>query len=134
MIARAVFAIILASPLLLSACGEEDRSQAELGAIWLTEHRLHQPFGPIGKINKITVESAELIRMYVDIPDKRHADTIDSQSLMFQSMLAKYACPSKGADLWPLLGEQITLRVDLMTGEDHVASGICEGPKVKPGG
>lgn len=129
MIPRAVFAMILASPLLLSACGEEDRSQMELGAIWLTEYRLHRPFGPIGKINRLTVERAELIRMYVDIPDKRNSDTIDSQSLMFQSMLAKYACPSEGADLWPLLGEEITLLVDLITGNDHVASGICEGPR-----
>ena len=27
-----------------------------------------------------------------------------------------------------------TLRVDLMTGEDHVASAICEGPKANSGG
>jgi hypothetical protein len=134
MIPRTVFAMLLVGALFLSACGEEDRSQAELGAIWLTEHRLHQPFGPIGKINKITVESAKLIRMYIDIPDKRHADAIDAQSLMFQSMVAKYACPSKGADLWPLLGQEISLRVDLMTGSDHVASAICEGPKVVSGG
>lgn len=120
-------ALLLAGLMALAAC-EEDLSQAEAGAIWLTEHKLHDPFGPIGKIDKIIVESAELIRMRVDIPDRRHADAIDTHSLMFQSMLAKYACPEKSAEIWVLLGEDITLRVDLMTGEDHVASAICEKP------
>ena len=110
-----------------SACSE-DRSKAETAANWLTKNRLFRPFGKIGEIIKITVESAELIRMYVDIPDKRHADAIDAHSLMFQSLIAKYACPSKGSGLWPLLGKEITLRVDLMTRKDHVASAICEGP------
>ena len=125
---RKVFPLLLLGTLLLSACGEEDRSQAEAGAIWLTDRRLDEPFGPIGKINKITVESAEMIRMHIDIPDKRHAQAIDTQSLMFQNMMARYACPSKGASLWPLLGEDIALRVDLRSGEDHIASAICPKP------
>ena len=119
--------LCLVGPLLLAAC-DEDRSQAEAGAAWLTDHRLNKPFGPIGSINRITVESADMIRMNVDIPDRRHAEAIDTQSLMFQTMIAKYACPSKGAALWPMLGEDIMLRVDLMTGDDHIASAICKGP------
>ena len=119
--------LVLAGSLLLAAC-DEDRSQAEAGAVWLTDHRLNKPFGPIGSINRITVESAEMIRMNVDIPDRRHAEAIDTQSLMFQTMMAKYACPRKGAALWPMLGEEIRLRVDLMTSDDHIASAICKGP------
>ena len=122
--------LLLAGLLALAAC-EEDRSQAEAGAIWLTEHRLNQPFGPIGAIDRITVESAEEIRMTVDIPDRRHADAIDTQSLMFQNMLAKYACPKKSAALWPLLGEEIKLRVDLMSGDHHGRQRALRGPREK---
>ena len=123
------FAVVLAftSSLLLAAC-EEDRSQVKAAADWLTEYRLNKPFGPIGNINRITVESAEMIRMNVDIPDRRHAEAIDTQSLMFQNMMAKYACPRKVSPLWSMLGEAIMLRVDLMSGDDHIASAICKGP------
>lgn len=120
----AVAAVLLAG---LSGC-EEDRSQAEAGAVWLAEHKLFRPFGEIGEISKITVESAELIRMIVTIPDRRHAEMIDSHSLMLQSLIAKYACPGKSADLWPVLGKDIVLRVDLKTDGETVASAICQGP------
>ena len=74
------------------------------------------------------MESAELIRMEVDIPDDRHAEAIDAQSLMVQSMIAKYACPGRGADIWQMLGEDIVLRVDLVSSGKTIASGICKGP------
>lgn len=115
----------LAMPLL--GCGE-DRSKAEAGATWLAEHRLFRPFGKIGEISRVTVESAELIRMEVDIPDERHAEAIDAQSLMVQSMIAKYACPGQSSGIWKILGEDIVLRVDLVSGGKTVASGICKGP------
>lgn len=114
--------------ILLAACGEGDRSKAEAGASWLAEKRLFRPFGQIGEITKISVESAEEIRMHVTIPDDRHVEAIDAQSLMIQSMIAKYACPSKGSDLWPILGDTVKLRVDLRTGDKLFASGICKGP------
>ena len=37
--------------------------------------------------------------MNVDINDRRHAEAIDTQSLMFQNMMAKYACPRKVSPL-----------------------------------
>ena len=107
---------------------EEDRSKAEAGATWLAEHRLFRPFGKIGEISRVTAESAELIRMQVDIPDERHAEAIDAQSLMVQSMIAKYACPGWGAAIWQILGKDIDLRVDLVSGGKTIASGICKGP------
>jgi hypothetical protein len=114
--------------LALAGCGEEDRSQAEAGANWLGEKRLFRPFGKIGEITKVTVESAELIRMHVAISEKRSAEAIDAQSLMLQSMIAKHACPGKKSGLWPILGKEIMLRVDLKIGEEIIASGICQGP------
>ena len=111
---------------MLASC-EEDRGQAEAVAFWLNEHRLHKPIGPIGSINRITVESAEMIRMNFNIPDRRHAEAIDTQSLMFQNIMEKYACPRKVSPLWSMLGEAIMLRVDLMFGDDHIASAICKG-------
>lgn len=118
---------IIALVMLLPGC-EEDRSQAEAAAGWLAERRLFRPFGEIGEISKVSVESADLIRMQVSIPDKRHTDAIDAQSLMVQSLIAKYACPGKGADIWQMLGEDIVLRVDLTSGDETIASGICRGP------
>jgi len=111
-----------------AGCGEEDRSQAEAGATWLAEHRLFRPFGDIGEITRVTVESAEMIRMEVNIRDKNHVEAIDAQSLMVQSLIAKYACPNRGAEIWPILGDSIMLRVDLVAGKEAVASGICKRP------
>ncbi len=123
-----VACMIVAVGFALAGCGEEDRSKAEAGAAWLAEKTLFRPFGKIGEITKITVESAKLIRMQVLIPDKRYSEAIDAQSLMLQSMIAKYACPSKGSALWTKLDKTVTLRVDLTTGEKPIASGICEAP------
>jgi hypothetical protein len=118
----------LAGALFIVSCGEGDRRQAEAGAEWLQERRLFRRVGDIGEITKVRAESAELIRMVVEVSDPKRADAIDSQSLMRQSLIAKYACPGKGSNLWPIIGDAVTLRVDFMIGERNIASAICANP------
>ncbi len=118
-------AILLAGVLFIAGCGEGDRRRAEAGAEWLQERRLFRRVGDIGEITKVKVESAELIRMVVLISDPKHADAIEVQSLMKQSLIAKYACPGKGSNLWPIIGDDVTLRVDFKIGERNITSAIC---------
>jgi hypothetical protein len=57
----------LALSMMVTACGEADRTKAEAGASWLTQHRLFRPFGKLGEISKVVVDCAKMIRMEVDI-------------------------------------------------------------------
>jgi hypothetical protein len=111
--------------MMVTACGEADRTKAEAGASWLTQHRLFRLFGKLGEISKVVVDSAKMIRMEVDIRSEEHADAIDAQSLLLQSMIARFACPDKGAKFWSLVGKNVGLRVNLKSGEESIASGIC---------
>ena len=127
-LSRAAAHALVVCGLVVTACGEEDRSQAEAGVDWLAERRLFRPVGKIGAVSKVTVESAELIRMEVIVNDKERVEAIEAQSLMVQSLIAKYACPKEGSDFWPILGDKVALRVDLLAGKDVIASGICRKP------
>lgn len=123
----AVRSLVLCA-VVLAGCGEEDRSQAEAGAAWLAERRLFRPFGEVGEVTKVAVESAKLIRMEVTVANRRHVEAIDAQSLMVQSLIARDACPSEKSAFWPILGDKVALRVDLTAGGDVIASGICRKP------
>lgn len=122
---RFYLCFVLAFSFALSACGEEDRTKAEAGAAWLTQHRLFRPFGKVGEIAQVAVESAKMIRMEIDIKREEHVDVIDAQSLLLQSMIARFACPAQGEEFWSLVGEEVRLRVNLKSGEESIASGIC---------
>mgnify|MGYP000288715408 CR=1 FL=1 len=119
--------ILLAFLTLISVVGcSEDPRRAQEGAKWLQERYLFRPFGNIGEISKIYVSDAELIRMEVLITNQEHADAINAQSLMLQSLIAKYACPRKASKLWEIVGEDVTIRVDLKTDTETVSSAICK--------
>jgi hypothetical protein len=118
------FIVLIAMALLAGACGDDPR-RAEEGARWLQERYLFRPFGEMGEINRIYVSDAELIRMEVQIDNQDYVDAINAQSLLVQSLIAKYACPNKASKLWEVIGEDITVRVDLKTGSEPIASAIC---------
>lgn len=122
---RFYICFVLVFSFALSACGEEDRTKAEAGAAWLTQHRLFRPFGKLGEIAQVAVVSAEQIRMEIDIKREDHADAIDAKSLLFQSMIARFACPDKGSEFWSIVGDDVALRVNLKSGKESIASGIC---------
>lgn len=122
---RIHFCFVLVFSFALSACGEADRTKAEAGAAWLTQHRLFRPFGQLGEISYIAVESAKMIHMEIYIRREDHAEVIDAQSLLQQAMIARFACPAKGSEFWSLVGEDVALRVKLKSGDESIASGIC---------
>ncbi len=122
---RSLLCVLLAAGLFLAGC-EEDRSQAEAGVAWLGQHRLFRPFGDIGEISRVAIDSAKLIRLEVEISRKAHSRVIDEQSLMIQSLIARYACPPKTSPFWREMGKTVKLRVDLVYEKERIASGICK--------
>lgn len=124
MIPVARFSIAFMLLLTVVGCSEDPR-RAEEGTKWLQQRYLFRPFGNIGEISKIYVSDASLIRMEVLMKNQEHADVINAQSLMLQSLIAKYACPRKASKLWEILGDDVTVRVDLKTDTEAVSSAIC---------
>ncbi len=118
------FTIAVSMALTVVGCGDDPR-RAEDGVRWLQERYLFRPFGEMGEISKIFVSDAALIRMEVLITNQEYIDAINARSLMVQSLIAKYACPKKGSKLWDIIGEDVTVRVDLTTGTEPISSAIC---------
>ena len=118
------FIVTISMVLTAAACGDDPR-RAEDGVRWLQERYLFRPFGEMGEITKVYVSDAALIRMVVQISSQEYVDAINAQSLLVQSLIAKYACPNKASKLWEIIGEDVTVRVDLRSGADPVASAIC---------
>lgn len=100
--------------------------RAEEGAKWLQQRYLFKPFGDVGEISKIYVSDASLIRIEVMLTRQESADAISAKSLMMRSLIAKYACPRKAAKLWEIVGEDVTIRIDLKTESAKVSSAICK--------
>lgn len=121
-IARFVFSVSICFTAM--ACGDDPR-RAEEGTRWLQERYLFRPFGEIGEFSRIFVADANLIRMEVLIADQDYIDAINARSLMMQSLIAKYACPNRASELWEIIGEDVTVRVDLTTGSEPISSAIC---------
>ncbi len=118
--------LAISMALTAAGCGGDDPRRAEDGARWLQEPYLFRPFGEMGEINRIYVSDAHLIRIDVLITNQEYIDAINAQSLMLQSLIAKYACPNKSSKLWGIVGEDVTVRVDLTTGSEPISSAICK--------
>lgn len=112
----------------VSGCGEEDLTQAKKAVSWMRMHKHDGRANQVWKITDLKIESAKKIVVEVFVSNEDHADAISSQSLMRQSLIAKYACPPDTAEIWQIVKDDIQLRVNLNDRDGRIANTICVYP------
>jgi hypothetical protein len=120
---------IALAALFLGGCGEDDPARAREAVSWLRMHKHDGLANQVWKITDLKLQDASHIAVSVWVPNPRHVELIRSQSLMRQSLIAKYACPPPTAGLWSIVGDEVEIRVNLYDEDIKLGNTVCKPPQ-----
>ena len=115
--------------MLVGGCGEEDPARAREAVSWLRMHKHDGLANQVWKITGLEVKDPHHIVVSVWVPNPRHVELIRSQTLMRQSLIAKYACPPPTAGLWSIVRDDIEVRMNLYDEGIKLGNTVCVPPK-----
>lgn len=116
-----------AAALGLAACDSSDeQAKAEAAVRWLDDYASRISETSELEVSRIRREDqSDVIDMDVIMTNPRKVRDLRSRSRIQQFKILQLICPPPHEEIWRLLGDDLTLRINISGGAENIASGSC---------
>lgn len=125
--ARGVVLLVLLSASLLTGCDDARLARAQKGAEWLRLYVAGHPPNKVWKTREIRVDEDKVrLVMDVEVPNANEARHIRGLRKIEAVRVVQLACPDRDAELWAILGKDLTLWIYLYDTEGMISGFRCQ--------